>query len=91
MNAQRNNDEEEVKQFISDSLRIQLPEGSLQDILKDGIILCEYVYDFIQLLLSIKHIHTYIYIYTNISLIRVFSPDGFIVKNEGKTKFAYVG
>ncbi|CAO3682069.1 unnamed protein product [Rhizopus microsporus] len=63
MNAQRNNDEEEVKQFISDSLRIQLPEGSLQDILKDGIILCD--------------------------LIRVFSPDGFIVKNEGKTKFAY--
>ncbi|KAG1178832.1 hypothetical protein G6F70_000523 [Rhizopus microsporus] len=50
MNAQRNNDEEEVKQFISDSLRIQLPEGSLQDILKDGIIL---------------------------------------LKNEGKTKFAY--
>ncbi|CEI92487.1 Putative STE/STE11/CDC15 protein kinase [Rhizopus microsporus] len=45
MNAQRNNDEEEVKQFISDSLRIHL--------------------------------------------IRVFSPDGFIVKNEGKTKFAY--
>ncbi len=42
--TQRNHDEEEVKQFICSTLQIQLPKGSLQDILKDGILLCEYVY-----------------------------------------------
>ncbi|KAG1047331.1 hypothetical protein G6F43_010216 [Rhizopus delemar] len=61
--TQRNYDEEEVKQFICSTLQIQLPKGSLQDILKDGILLCD--------------------------LIQKLSPNGHIVKNEGKTKFAY--
>lgn len=34
-------DEEEVKQFISNTLKLELPDGPLQDILKDGILLCE--------------------------------------------------
>ncbi|KAG0763658.1 hypothetical protein G6F57_007081 [Rhizopus arrhizus] len=56
-------DEEEVKQFISNTLKLELPNGPLQDILKDGILLCD--------------------------LIKVFSPDGCIMKNDGRTKFAY--
>lgn len=37
--------EEAVKQFIMDTLdESELPDGSLQDILKDGILLCEYVF-----------------------------------------------
>jgi hypothetical protein len=35
--------EEAVKQFLIDTLdRKELPKGSLQEILKDGILLCEY-------------------------------------------------
>lgn len=34
--------EEAVKQFIMDTLdKNELPNGSLQDLLKDGILLCE--------------------------------------------------
>lgn len=37
--------EEAVKQFIMDTLdKNELPNGTLQDLLKDGILLCEYVY-----------------------------------------------
>lgn len=37
--------EESVKQFIMDTLdRDELPNGSLEEILKDGTILCEYVF-----------------------------------------------
>lgn len=37
--------EDAVKQFIMDTLdKNELPKGSLQDLLKDGILLCEYVY-----------------------------------------------
>jgi hypothetical protein len=33
--------EEAVKQFIMDTLdKTKLPDGSLQDILKDGVLLC---------------------------------------------------
>lgn len=36
--------EEAAKQFLIDTLdRKELPKGSLQEILKDGILLCEYV------------------------------------------------
>lgn len=41
--------EDSVKQFIMDTLdRDELPSGSLEEILKDGIILCEYVSRIIQ-------------------------------------------
>lgn len=37
--------EDAVKQFIMSTLnKAELPNGSLEEILKDGIILCEYVY-----------------------------------------------
>ncbi|KAG1457983.1 hypothetical protein G6F56_006494 [Rhizopus delemar] len=56
-------EEVEVKQFISNVLEIQLPNQSLQDILKDGVLLC--------------------------NLIQRFLPNCHILKNDGKTKFAY--
>ncbi|KAI8997264.1 kinase-like domain-containing protein [Pilobolus umbonatus] len=57
-------EEQLARQFIGDTLSIKLPEKSLQDILKDGIILCEFI--------------------------KRFSPkDLIIIKNEGRTKFAY--
>ncbi|KAG1086434.1 hypothetical protein G6F42_020991 [Rhizopus arrhizus] len=56
--------EDAVKQFLMETLeRKELPKGSLQDILKDGILLCE--------------------------LIKRFSPNECIIKNEGGTIFAY--
>ncbi|KAL9549521.1 hypothetical protein MBANPS3_005170 [Mucor bainieri] len=56
--------EDAVKQFLMETLeRKELPRGSLQDILKDGILLCE--------------------------LIKRFSPNECIIKNEGGTIFAY--
>ncbi|GAN10974.1 conserved hypothetical protein [Mucor ambiguus] len=57
--------EDAVKQFLMETLeRKELPNGSLQDILKDGILLCE--------------------------LIKRFSPNECIIKNEGGTIFAYL-
>ncbi|OBZ84795.1 Serine/threonine-protein kinase sepA [Choanephora cucurbitarum] len=56
--------EETARQFLVDTLDLkELPQGSLHDILKDGILLCE--------------------------LIKRFSPNECIIKNEGRTKFAY--
>ncbi|KAG1473080.1 hypothetical protein G6F56_001157 [Rhizopus delemar] len=63
MNINQRCHDEEVKEFLSNALQMQLPKGSLQDILKDGTLLCD--------------------------LISTLSPDGYIVKNDGKTKFAH--
>ncbi|KAI9271412.1 kinase-like domain-containing protein [Sporodiniella umbellata] len=63
MNIYQRCHDEEAKEFLSSALQIQLPKGSLQDILKDGTLLCD--------------------------LISALSPGGHIIKNDGKTKFAY--
>lgn len=76
--------EEAVKQFLIDTLdRKELPKGSLQEILKDGILLCEYVLN--------HNCYTLpLYSCSLCRLIKRFSPNECIVKNEGHTKFAYV-
>lgn len=76
--------EEVAKQFLIETLDgKELPNGSLQDILKDGILLCEYVNNVIVNFRNSQF---------NIAfrLIKRFSPNECIIKNEGGTIFAYV-